>query len=94
FCLISKKTGHKLKSAWPGVRIIVRGDSGFCREEIMSYCEGESQIEYVLGLVKNSRLIQQIDTAMAQAKQIHQTTQQPARVFKDFRYRTRKTTSW
>ena len=82
----------KLKSAWPGVRIIVRGDSGFCREEIMSYCEGESQIEYVLGLAKNSRLIKQIDTEMAQAKQIHQSTQKSARVFKDFRYRTRK--SW
>ena len=82
----------RLKSARPGVRIIVRGDSGFCREEIMSYCEGESQTEYVLGLAKNSRLIKQIDTEMAQAKQIHQATQQSARVFKDFRYQTRK--SW
>jgi hypothetical protein len=58
----------------------------------MSYCEGESQIEYVLGLAKNSRLIKRIDTEMAQAKQIHQSTQKSARVFKDFRYRTRK--SW
>ena len=33
----------KLREAWPEVRIIVRGDSGFCRDEIMSYCEGESQ---------------------------------------------------
>ncbi len=81
----------KLKSAWPGVRIILRGDSGFCREEIMSYCEGES-LDYVLGLAKNSRLIKQIDTEMAEAKQIYQATQQSARVFKDFRYRTRK--SW
>jgi hypothetical protein len=87
-----KRIVTKLKSAWPGVRIIVRGDSGFCREQIMSYCEGESQTEYVLGLAKNSRLIKQIDTEMAQAKQIHQATQQSARVFKDFRYRTRK--SW
>ena len=87
-----KRIVTKLKSAWPAVRIIVRGDSGFCREEIMSYCEGESQIEYVLGLAKNSRLIKQIDTEMAQAKQIHQSTQKSARVFKDFRYRTRK--SW
>lgn len=82
----------RLKSAWPGVRIILRGDSGFCRDEIMSYGEGESQIEYVLGLAKNSRLIKQIDTEMAQAKQSYQATQESARVFKDFRYRTRK--SW
>ena len=82
----------KLKSAWPGVRIILRGDSGFCRDEIMSFCEGDSQLDYVLGLAKNSRLIKAIGTEMAEAQQIHQSTQKPARVFKDFRYRTRK--SW
>ncbi len=86
-----KRIVKKLKSAWPGVRIILRGDSGFCREEIMSYCEGES-LDYVLGLAKNSRLIKAIGDEMAQAKQIHQTTQQAARVFKDFRYRTKN--SW
>ena len=82
----------KLKSAWPEVRIIVRGDSGFCREEIMSYCEGLGQLDYVLGLAKNSRLIEQIGAEMGQAQEIYQSTQKPARVFKDFRYRTRK--SW
>jgi hypothetical protein len=64
----------KLRSAWPGVRIIVRGDSGFCREEVMSYCESH-EIDYVLGLAKNSRLIEAIGPEMAQAKQIHQSTQ-------------------
>jgi Transposase DDE domain group 1 len=82
----------RLKSAWPEVRIIVRGDSGFCREEIMSYCEEESQLDYVLGLAKNSRLIEAIGGEMAEAKQSYQSTQESARVFKDFRYRTRK--SW
>lgn len=82
----------KLKSAWPGVRIIVRGDSGFCRDEIMSFCEGDGQLDYVFGLAKNSRLIEQIGAEMGQAQEIYQSTQQPARVFKDFRYRTRK--SW
>jgi Transposase DDE domain group 1 len=82
----------KLKSAWPGVRIILRGDSGFCRDEIMSYCEGDGQLDYVLGLAKNSRLIEQIGPEMGQAQQSYESTQQPARVFKDFRYRTRK--SW
>src|SRR5260370_15497428 len=82
----------KLKAAWPEVRIILRGDSGFCRDEIMSYCEGESQLDYVLGLAKNSRLIEAIGGEMGEAQQIYQSTQKPARVFKDFRYRTRK--SW
>jgi len=82
----------RLKAVWPEVRIIVRGDSGFCREEIMSYCERESQLDYVLGLAKNSRLIEAIGDEMAEAKQSYQSTQKSARVFKDFRYRTRK--SW
>ena len=58
----------------------------------MRCCEGESRIEYVFGLAKNSRLIKAIETEMGQAKQIHQSTQKSARVFKDFRYRTHK--SW
>jgi hypothetical protein len=58
----------------------------------MSYCEGESQLDYVLGLAKNSRLIEAIGGEMGEAQQIYQSTQKPARVFKDFRYRTRK--SW
>jgi len=82
----------KLREAWPAVRIILRGDSGFCREQIMSYCEGVGQLDYVFGLAKNSRLIKTIDTEMAEAQQIYQSTQKSARVFKDFRYRTKK--SW
>jgi hypothetical protein len=83
---------EKLRAAWPQVRIIVRGDSGFCRDEIMSYCEQTPQLDYVLGLAKNSRLIKGIEAEMAQAQQIHESTQEPARVFKDFLYRTRH--SW
>ena len=83
---------EQIRSVWPEVRIIVRGDSGFCRDEIMSFCEGEGQLDYVLGLAKNSRLIKEIGAEMGQAQEIYQSTQQPARVFKDFRYRTRK--SW
>lgn len=82
----------KLREAWPAVRIILRGDSGFCREQIMSYCEGVGQLDYVLGLAKNSRLIEQIGPEMGQAQQSYKSTQQPARVFKDCQYRTRK--SW
>jgi Transposase DDE domain group 1 len=81
-----------LREAWPAVRIILRGDSGFCRDEIMSYCEGLGQLDYVLGLAKNSRLIKAIGPEMGQAQEIYQSTQKPTRVFKDFRYRTRK--SW
>jgi hypothetical protein len=83
---------ERLREVWPGVKIIVRGDSGFCRDEIMSFCEHNEKVGYVLGLAKNSRLIQQIEAEMAQAQQLHQSTEKPARVFKDFRHRTRR--SW
>ena len=82
----------KLRVAWPEVRIIVRGDSGFCRDQIMSYCEHNEKMDYVLGLAKNRRLNKEIEAEMTQAKQLQQQTQKAARVFKDFRYRTRK--SW
>jgi len=76
---------------WPQTRIIVRGDSGFCREDLMGWCEAHD-VDYVLGLAKNSRLKAAISTEMAEAKAQHEATEQAARVFKDFRYRTR--TSW
>ena len=45
----------QIRSAWPLVRIVVRGDSGFCREELMAWCEA-NRVEYLLGLAKNERL--------------------------------------
>ena len=81
----------QIRAAWPEVRIIIRGDSGFCRDQIMRYCE-DYQLDYVLGLAKNSRLKKALETEMSQAHKLHQSTQKPARVFKDFGYRTK--TSW
>ena len=45
---------RKLPAAWPAVRIIVRGDSGFCRDEIMSYCEQNEKVDYVLGWLRTA----------------------------------------
>jgi hypothetical protein len=83
---------EQIWAAWPDVRIILRGDSGYCRDEIMRWCEADDRLDYVLGLAKNARLKQAIDAEMAQAKQQVEATGQAARVFKDFRYRTVK--SW
>ena len=82
----------QIRAEWPEVRIILRGDSGFCREEIMSWCEGKPGIDYVLGLAKNNRLRKSILAELAKAREQYEATQEPARVFKDFRYRTLK--SW
>ena len=82
----------QIRGEWPEVRIILRGDSGFCREELMSWCEGQPGIEYVFGLAKNNRLRKSILAESAKAREQYETTQEPARVFKDFRYQTLK--SW
>ena len=79
---------EKLRQAWPEVRIILRADSGFCRDAIMSYCEQNTKLDYVLGLAKNSRLIKRIGAELAQAQKLHQSSHKAAREFKDFRYRT------
>jgi|TARA_B100000315_G_scaffold223160_1_gene227722 hypothetical protein len=83
---------EQIRAVWPQVRIIVRGDSGFCRDQIMSFCEGKSGMDYVFGFAKNSRVKEAIAAELAQAKERYEATGEPARVFKDFRYRTRK--SW
>jgi hypothetical protein len=80
-----------IRSAWPAVEIVVRGDSGFCREELMSWCEAQG-VEYVLGMAKNERLKAAVAEELAAAERLHAASGQAARVFKDFRYRTRK--SW
>jgi hypothetical protein len=82
--------GH-IRRTWPDVRIIIRGDSGFCRDDLMNWCEGHG-VDYVLGTAKNSRLKAAIAAEMVEAEMQYEATQQAARVFKDFRYRTHK--SW
>ena len=81
----------QILARWPDVRIIVRGDSGFCNDEVMRWCE-HSGVDYILGLAKNSRLSAEIADEMTAAKAEHARTGEKARVFKDFRYKTRD--SW
>ena len=81
----------QLRRRWPKVRIHIRGDSGFCRESIMKWCE-EHDIGYVLGLARNRRLERVLGAAMREAHSVHLHTGHPARRFRDFTYRTRK--SW
>ena len=82
---------EQIRTTWPEVRIILRGDSGFCREHLMCWCE-DQQVDYVFGLAKNKRLTRMLGKELQEAKLSFQATGQPARVFKDFTYRTRK--SW
>ena len=85
------KIVQRIRRAWPKTRIIVRGDSGFCRENLMAWCE-ENGVDYVLGLAKNTRLQRILGRELHEAKLQFEATGQASRVFKDFAYRTRK--SW
>jgi len=81
----------QIRAVWPQVRIVVRGDSGFCREQLMAWCEAEG-VDYLLGLAKNERLKTKIKEALQLAKRQYQETGHAARIFKEFYYQTRK--SW
>jgi hypothetical protein len=82
----------QIRTSWPQVRIVVRADSGFARDAIMSWCE-ENGVDYVLGLAKNGRLKRAIGGEMRQARVECERTGKPARVFADLTYRTQKTWS-
>ncbi len=70
-----KRIVGQIRQRWPEVKIILRADSGFCREELMAWCEAEP-VHYVFGLARNSRLEAEIAALMAAAQREHQKTQQ------------------
>ncbi len=81
----------QIREYWPKTRIIIRGDSGFCRESIMGWCETH-RVGYVFGLARNARLVRAIGSQLWEAKKKYRRTGKPARFYRDFFYRTRK--SW
>lgn len=82
---------QQVRAAWPKVRIIVRGDSGFAREALMAWCEAEV-VDFIFGLAKNARLNRAIGTELMAAREESRATGQPARRFKELTWSTRK--SW
>jgi hypothetical protein len=81
----------QIRARWPKVRIVLRGDSGFCREELMAWCETHG-VDYVFGFARNERLRRKIARERREAKREHRRTGKAARVFTAFSYRTRA--SW
>src|SRR5246127_29565 len=81
----------QVRQRWAGVSIVLRADSGFCREELMGWCE-QNHVDYVFGLARNKRLAKIIGAQMHQAQMLHRTSGKAARVFAEFSYQTRK--SW
>jgi len=85
-----KRIVAQIREAWPEVKIAIRADSGFCREEILSWCE-ENGVDYVLGLAQNTRLVAAIRAQSDQARDQFEATNQPSRAFAELRYQTRQT---
>jgi hypothetical protein len=81
----------QVRQRWPRVSVVLRADSGFCREELMAWCE-LNDVDYVFGLARNERLRKQIDAEMDQARARHLATGKATRVFTGFSYQTHK--SW
>lgn len=77
----------RLRECWPGVSILVRGDSGFCREHLMHWCEANG-VDFLFGLAKNPRLLRELAPALEQAQQQFTQTGTPTRLFHEFAYRT------
>ncbi len=82
-----------LRIVWPKTHIIIRADGGFCRDELLSWCEETPGVDYVIGLPKNSRLKKRITRQAEQARREYWKTDHAARSFKDLSYRTQKTWS-
>jgi hypothetical protein len=81
----------QIRGRWPHVRILVRADSGFARDELMAWCEANG-VHFLFGLAQNERLVAMIARELAQAEAKSRRTGKPARTFKEFRWQTRR--SW
>ena len=79
------------RAAWPKVPILVRGDSGFCRDKLLTWCE-QNAVDYVVGIARNTRLEQELAPALAAAAAGYAKTRTATRVFAEWQYQTRE--SW
>ena len=81
----------QVRRRWPATRIGIRGDAGFCREPILAWCE-QHDVDYVIGVAKNARLVRALVPALADAAAEHHATGRAARRFRDLAYLTHR--SW
>jgi hypothetical protein len=82
---ILKLLVRRLRQAWPEVRIIFRGDSGFCRQRVINWCE-RSGVHYIIGLARNPRLEAMVEFAQLAMKDDYERTKQKQRIVDEFRY--------
>jgi hypothetical protein len=87
---VARVVAH-IRRQWPQVRILLRADSGFARDELMAWCEANG-VHFVFGLAQNERLNAEIKSELEAVAERSRRTGKPARRFKEFKWRTRR--SW
>ena len=80
----------QIRARWPGVRFLLRADSGFAREALMAWCENNA-VDYLFGLARNARLVAEIEAELTAAAALSQSSGKPARRFKSLPPRRRGT---
>lgn len=82
---ILKLLVHRLRQAWPGVKIIMRADSGFCRWKLMRWCD-RHDVQYILGLARNKRLERMSESFAAESQRLFEVTGEKQRHFHEIAY--------
>jgi len=75
----------KLRQAWPDVKIIFRGDSGFCRDKMLEWCD-KNNVYYITGVARNKRLEAELLPQTNQAKEDFEQTRIKQKTFAKFSY--------
>jgi hypothetical protein len=73
----------RLRAAWPRTKIVLRADSGFCRDRILTWCD-QKEVKYIVGLARNSRLLEANAPLMQQAEKEFNRTGKKQRLFTAF----------
>jgi hypothetical protein len=81
----------RIRACWPKTRILLRADSGFARDDLMTWCEANG-VDFLLGLARNARLAAEIAPELALAVAKSRCTGRPERRFRSFKWTTRE--SW
>ena len=79
----------RIRARWPQVPIWIRADAGFCRDDIMAWCEAQG-LHYIIGMPRNERLQRIVEEAMQQSQATCEASGQPSRRFRSFEYRTKE----
>jgi hypothetical protein len=84
-----KRIVERIRGRWSKTRIVLRADSGFARDVLMTWCE-KNDVDFIFGLAKNDRLIEMIEADLDLVRVVSQEERggEPVRAYRELRYRT------